>query len=475
MKFLNTILITSCLLSLLQAKSISGDGSADNEVTAKKEALSDLGSKIKVEVKSEFVQKQSDVGDNFKESFFNNINTSSDLPLLGVKYSILNSSDKVRSVATISSFNAVKLYMVELNRLAKDINSASKKNLSKMTQSKRVEFYTYILSLINDFNKYQTVAVFLGEKNIPTLNFTQVDIKQKLLESTSKIESLEYAVKKIVKDLDLEDKRLSFAYPKYKLSNEATQFSKVFKQYIQGYIDVDYKANTKLECSYDILKNKDLTLSCYLSQNAKTIGSKVINLPYKVIKKYKAIPNMMSYDMQLQLGMVKSKGFRVDLSTDKGTKDLLLSSKDSIKLLTKLSDAGCYYIVGTVLKDKEKFSYLLELADSDTSYRHIACQDEQTAGIVYDTIGEFDIEAPFGIETIQIFAFNTKNKALLIDKLPATKLENGYYKIVDKHHKVATPKEAMVHTRGLVPSWKKAKKKPKVVGAESFLMINTMR
>jgi len=121
---------------------------------------------------------------------------------------------------------------------------------------------------------------------------------------------------------------------------------------------------------------------------------------------------------------------------------------------------GYIYIVGYTQTEDEKLSYLLELQEGrgDSKFVKFINADDASRWM---SLGEFSVEKPFGVESLQVIASNRD-----ITTLPSTYYdENSGYYVVSKDIK-----KALSQTRGL-----KKKKGKKAEFSEDVMSFTTMK
>ncbi len=157
------ILLLFILMTTLAFGNLEGVGRGKSEIEAKNNALSDLSSKIQVEVKSEFNSKSTENNNRytFEDVFSINLKTANDF--LGVDMKVDKTSmfsDEYEAVATLSS-DKLNLYYNRIKKL--DENIATNFKLTK-TGSKS-EKSNYLEKVLEDFkkrDKYSYVIAALG-------------------------------------------------------------------------------------------------------------------------------------------------------------------------------------------------------------------------------------------------------------------------------------------------------------------------
>jgi hypothetical protein len=163
----------------------------------------------------------------------------------------------------------------------------------------------------------------------------------------------------------------------------------------------------------------------------------------------------------------------VNARMGRGSRGLYYRPGETDKLLVKLDRPGYYYIVGHVQKEAERFSYLMEIGEQGAGerfVRRVAADQVQR----WQTVVEFTVEAPVGLEAVQVFAISGPPEGML----PATRFDPAR-----KLYLVGTdPADTINRTRGLVlvsipdpskTSVGKTKAPPLAVG-EAVLQFSTL-
>lgn len=457
------LLIIIIVLNLSPAfgKEIIGEGYGKTEELAKKTALADLSSAIQVEVKSDFESIVGQVGKEEINKVKEVVNIKSDLPILGADFESFPFKPDVLVRALLRSETALKLYEEKMSELKREIASNRKALEETSSADRKHEILNHILTLIDQFYKYKIVAVMLDSQKIPELDITGAEIKNILSGMEKEAESLDLAAKFIVKDISEED---IFVYPPTtRDSHEITQFGSVMKDKLSTYLKTVSSPNNAIYCMkghYEILDN-GLELTYQLIDGSfNTVKTRVIKIAPRSYADYQIRPQTVSFDKLLHEGIVVSNEFRMDISTNKGKRDLLFSSKEEPELFIKSNKAGYFYMVGHIAKQNKKYSYLVEIQEAPGNRKfiyHVNADDVNK----WISLGKFEVVKPYGVESIQLIA-SSKD---LLDQLPSTKHDNGngLYKISDD------PKKGVVLTRALRP-----KKTKEILSAEAVLMFTTM-
>ena len=456
--------LISVLLASTLLANINGVGVGDTQSLAKKEALGDLSRNIKSEVRSNFEEKIEVVGDDSDEKtkIISNTKVSSNLPILGVEFQEISVDDGAKVEASLSPVKVTKLYVNKLNNLQKEINA----NLLEVKRASsnviKLKLYEKLYSLLNDYDRYESVAVILDAKLPKRVNITKAKVQSEMLKLSSDIDSLDLAVNILAKEFN---KKAIFVYPPL-LQNHTTvaKFGSVFMQKLKGKIDASYKlknASYKLIGSYTLGK-KSMILNYTLIdiKSNKTIKSKTITLPKKLYKNLEVKPKGVDFASLLHNGVMLSHNLKVDLNTNKGSENLLFKDGEEIELFVKLNKMSYFYVVGYTQTADGKLSYLLDLTDGagDSKFVKFVNADDASKWI---SLGAFNVAPPFGVESLQVIASNKKPTSL-----PNAKYDeaSGYYIISNNI------KKALFETRGI-----KRKKSSKVEISEDVINFTTMK
>jgi len=465
------ILVMAMFLVKLFSLEITGIGISDTEDGAKKAALQDLSLRIEADVQTEVIDKIEElktngitVSDEYTKSV---VNIKSEIPLYGY---ILNSYKKGKfwyCDAKLSTSSSLNIYSEKLKEAKNEID----KNLSLLKTASgnrlKIDLASKNLTYIKQFYKLKTVVLSLGGKEFPEISTTEEEMRSIIMSLEGKADDIQTAVKMISDRI--KDKKGIYVFPPTpRDSHEITQFAGALKYSIENAINAAPSPDTStyyLKGKYEILKEGkegiDLVYSL-VDKNSNNIDSFFIRLAPSSFQEYEIFPKTTSFDKLLHEGLVVSNDFKIDINTNRGKNDLLFSRGETVKLLFKLNRAGYYYIVGHVVKDDEKYSYLLDVNDADGASKFVSFINQDDAN-KWIEIGEFSVEPPFGVESLQIIASNKDLK----NGIPNYKYDDelGYY-FISKD-----PEKGAMMTRGLK---KVDSEKNKSLTSEAVLFMTTM-
>jgi len=452
------------IFSSASAIQLKGEGYGCTEKEAKKEAVADLSSAIEAEVKTSFQTMIKTYGDEVEKCAKKVINIRSELPILGAEYELEPMQEEILATALLDSRNVIALYEEKLRDIKKEIKS-SLKNLQNPGPA--YAKYTELMHLqteLDQFYKHKTVAMLLGSSNIPLLNITESDIRNRLQSLENSVDSIKMGARLISKGIT--EKKIFIHPPTTKCSNEITQFAGIVKDRLSvclNTVQSPKNADYSIIGNYEILK-QGIELTCRLVDGSfNTLKTRVVKLLPESYKDYEIEPKTVSFDRLLHEGIVVSNNFRVEISTNKGKKNLLFKNKEELELLVKSNRSCHFYIVGHIIKSKEKYSYLVEIQDVPGKRRFVYYLNADDINR-WVSLGKFETTAPLGVESIQLIASNKDLK----DSLPKCRYDKNTGLCL-----ISTdPEKGVIKTRGLKPVYDK---KNKVISAEAALMFTTMK
>jgi hypothetical protein len=192
----------------------------------------------------------------------------------------------------------------------------------------------------------------------------------------------------------------------------------------------------------------------------KIVESKTLVINAKAYKGIALKPKGMDFNRLLTQGVAESSSLKVRLNSNRGSENLLFHKNDEVELFVKLNKMGYLYIVGYTKTKGGKFSYLLELSEGEGNSRFVKFINADDAS-KWISLGVFNVEPPYGVESLQVIASNKR-----IKRLPNVTYDDelGYY-VISKQIK-----KALEHTRGLRP-----KRSAKVESSEAVISFVTMQ
>lgn len=457
----NRILLLTllCLPLATQAAVLQAEARASTKDEAQRQALSSLANSIFVNVQSENTSHVEGSGKRHDEM---NIKSSSDVPLIGADINCDSVGREVVCKVSLDSGKSVALYRNKLNELHKEIGTLDER-IGKATGNERYGMLTQVLTVIEQYEKYCAVAQLLGETQFTAPPRSRADTEAQLRALEKSAPSIELAAQVLAKGLRAEAVYIYPAIPHG--SHEVTPFGRVMRDRLaQSLASVDSpdKAQTFFKGEYEILDNSIHVIYRLLDTTGNTLETRVATLAPAAYQGLQVKPVSVDFDRLLHEGVVVSSDFHTQITTNRGSENVLFDEKEEVELFVKLNRPGYFYVVGHVAKKSENYSYLLELANADADRRfvHFVNADDANKWL---SIGKFEASAPFGVESLQLIATSDDP----INRLPSHPFDKSTELYITSNN----AEQGIIKTRALKPKRSEADKQYQ---AEAVLMFTTM-
>ncbi len=459
--FLSTTILLACSLcstTVAYARTLEGQGYGRDIQQARSDALSALANNIYVNVESNTEIYQDNTG---TDDFSYSANLTTNIPVYGVEYQCKKSKKEYLCAATLDTKEALPVYKAEIANIVEVIDEKYS-SLEGKCQNEKLEVLYSLLGELDQYEKLSVMARYLSEHNIkhPTPSTNVQQINTEIVAHEDAVTNLNVAGNLIANRVTYENVFIKPATLQH--SREVTPFASALTDEIKMRIDSTSNEDTAdyiLEGQYAQNKSGIRVNYSLSDRKGNTVTSVVINLLPKSYAQYRTTPLAPDFDQLLHHGYAISSDFKTALATNKGLRSLLFKQGEEVEILMKMNQPGYYYIVGYTKNEGTEQSYLLDLNDAPGDRRFIGYLNADDAN-KWVSLGEFVVDEPFGIESIQLMGSTTD----LVGMLPPHRyeVESGYYVI---SHDI---EQGVELTRGL----KKAKTK-KTQTAESVLMFTT--
>jgi hypothetical protein len=457
---IQTLLLISLLLPLgTSAATLNAEARAGSREQAQRQALADLADSIFVNVQSESFSLVEGSGKRKEEL---QIKSSSDIPLIGADIQCSEVEREVLCKVSLDSAKSLPLYAQKIKEQLNEINALDLR-IAKTKGEARYTLLMQALTLIEQFDKYRAVAQMLGETNATLPARTRSDTEAQLRELEKAAPTLQLAAQVLAKGLKAE---ALYVYPPVPHgSHEVTPFSRVMRdrlaEKLKNVDSVD-KAQTLLRGEYEILDNGIHLTYRLLDTSGNTLETRVATLAPAAYQDLQVKPTTMDFDRLLHEGIAVGNDFKVQVTTNRGSADVLFNEKEEVELLVKLNRSGYFYVVGHVAKKNENYSYLLEMAEGENDRRFIRYVNADDVN-KWLSLGKFEATAPFGVESVQLIASNDDP----INRLPAHQFD----KKAELYLTSSNAQQGIIKTRALKP---KRTESDKQYQGEAVLMFTTM-
>ncbi|PJC86191.1 hypothetical protein CSW98_11525 [Vibrio sp. HA2012] len=456
-----SILILICgvgATNSLRADILEGEGYGDTVEQARVAAVAALANNIYVNVESKSSSYQDSKG---TDDFIFQANTTTNIPVLGVKYLCNKTSQSHLCSALLDTEKVLPLYETEIKNKVKNIDDKYL-SLSLIDQNAQIDILYSILTELDQYEKLSFVTRFISEKNTSSIkpSVTIQQINSQIIELEDSVTSLYVAAKVIsrkfkqngiyIEPVSLANSREITPFASALADELRTQIKSINNRDVASYI---------LEGGY--IENKSgIRVNYNLSdKKGNTIQSVVISLLPESYSNYRTTPLAPDFDKLLHNGYAVSSEFKTSIATNKGFRNLVFKSGEEVELLMKMNRPGYFYIVGHTKNSEIEQSYLIELNDAlgDRHFIGFINADDINKWV---SLGEFVVEEPFGLESIQLMASTND----FVGFLPSYSYmsNSGYYVISDKIE------QGVKMTRGL-----KKVKQVESDNSESVLLFTT--
>ncbi len=460
----HTIALMFLVSQSAAAAGIVGQGWGDTEVAAKREALADISSRVSVTVRSWFkttqtVTKTVGKAETVNQASENMLETDSELPILGATYVARKEGAQVSVTAILETAKALPLYESRLRELRSRIAALDESMTRSKAGEARYNRIMDMLTLLDEFRKLNTVAIYLGGKP-QAPGITEDALRDRLRAVTKRVDSLDLAARLLTEGIT---ETGVYVYPaRAGNSSEITPFAALLKEKLSTHLRV---ALDPRDAAYTLVGRYQesaggIDITYHLvdrdSLARKTYSVHILKQAYAGME---TVPKTLDFDQLLKAGVALSGNLRVDVTTNIGNHDLLFKEGDEVEFLVKLSEPGYFYVLGHAAKKTESNTYLVKLhqAEGPRKFVYFVNADDANKWI---SIGRFVVIAPFGVEGIQVFASNKD----LVDALPSVSLDpkTGLYLVSD------TPKEGILNTRAIIKKFSQTSET-----SEASLMFTT--
>jgi len=425
---------------------------------AKENALLELANFLSVKVESNFTSYADNKG--AKESA-QTLKVSSNLPLGGARVSVIKSGEDFEAIASLEPSFALHFYESTLVSLKNQIALLAVKLPQQKGEAKE-QTLELLYPLVIEFDKYHAIYKLLGGATPIVSAITAAEISLQLLALGDEVDTIAMAIKRLTSDLKLQSVYITPITPD--ASHIPTPFSSLFLDKMTGVLHPvvhQNEAKMILGGRYHVDSNgMQITLILTDALNGKTLDTRSVKLLPKGYQAYAYQSVDSEFDRAMASGVAVDATFHASLMTNKGNNNLLFKAGDEIKVGVKLNKPGYFYIVAHVKNPKDTMSYLLPIYETargnDRFIRYVPANEVNRE----ISLGEFTVEPPYGIESLQMIASTAP-----ITQLPSTYERDGYTLL--KEGNIAS---ALSNTRAL-----KIKSNTKSLSAEatlSYLTVN---
>lgn len=348
----------------------------------------------------------------------------SKLPLMGVNYmKVTGKEGQIGSKAVLMPHLALPAYQKAISHEMQEMQKLQIMEEQRGIKKRRdLDLTTHMIR----YYQLATVAAVLGNEEYLTKQFVIPEDSTVNKSEIVQVASISDAVSYIASNFH--PKVAYISPPRPQESIEITPFGKAF------YDELSKKMNNQMSKSqfgseiisgvYSLDRDGMLLIYQHYNKDYLLMNQLSMRLDKNAVGKLRTSPIAADIDQLFVKKDTSNAEFQSQIATQKGTDDLLFRKGETIRLFVRLSKPGYFYLVGHVSKPTGEYSYLVDLNEGDGPEKFITYVRPDQANQIIN-LGEFDVDAPFGVEYLQLVSA-TKD---LKDKLPTFSYDKklGYY------------------------------------------------
>lgn len=393
--------------------SLSGEGYGQDERAAKRDALGELASIIKVRVFSKYESSTSN-GDKNSLRF---IKLFSDVPILSPEIVYFKDSGGVRAVASINNTDA---YIDKLNSLALKINNIFA-NISR-TDNKVLQFNLLeaLLPLYEEYELYEIVPRLMDDNDYSKLAVGGEKILEEYLKMTELPPDLNIAADILTRGLDGR-RNIFVSTPLTSVGGEVTEFGLFFQNLLKSKVSsaVQERADYVFNCSF-APSQSSLLMVCSLISGGTALQSAAVKIPIGLVSKlnYRQKPKKLSDYLDTA---VPDNELKAAVRITPESNPNILRDGEYFTILARLNQPGYVYVAAYPSDGRSGASGVQAIGGDGGFLRKI---DDENIGR-WVGLGRFKAGEPLAAGQIQLFAIQDKPKDEKL-LLPAY-LQNKFY------------------------------------------------
>lgn len=472
---------------------IKATGSGASQGEARADALSSLSSTLYTQVKSSLEVDDRVVMADGKvmataSNFFERINVSTDLPILGATVQTTYDGNRLTPLyyaeAEMSSLVSLPLYEQELERLAHLINSVDLTSLDDGDSLLQERQLLALLGYHDQYERHAYVARALGTGEYPPLSHSRYTLELKIGALARVNDSYAKAAQSLVQGVD---KSGVYVYPpKLDGRGSVTEFAEQLAWAMQDALgsrstyNAD-RASYFMEGSYTLVNDGrgGIIVSFRLEDGKGTvITTSMASLLPAVYEGQRFIPTAFDFQKQLERGEAVDTSFKAEIRINGKTDYLSFHRGDELVIEAKANQMCYFYIVGYVFNDTgERFAYLFPLkfdAVGKDMFVHRVSADQVGQWIIINptwkgSVLPIEIIEPYGLEALQLYASTERDYQRFLETVPPFRETREYYVISED------PLEGLTLTRALNIKGVADSAAREIVKTEASVMFKTGR
>ncbi len=312
---------------------VTGTGCAKDKNTAKKYALDDLSSQIRVRVESELYMVTSQSGAKSESYVSHKIRLTSDLNIQ--EYSLNYTERNGTYCANVSiPKDRLPVYQKKAASIVKEINSYTEKAGKIKLDSQKTDLLQKALDKYNELENYDIIVRFLGGEP-PAPDMDRADIKSELVRMQRVSSDISQIAKNIMSKMG---NKSAYVNPVRLYGSAAiTPFAALLTQQMRAYGTMNQDAAYQLHCQYSP-EGDPFAISCELKFNGAPDGAFVTAVSTEVCKQTNCESSASMKRMEQMFGTPGAGLFRGYFYTNYGDAGVMLREGDVLTLYARLSE-----------------------------------------------------------------------------------------------------------------------------------------
>lgn len=408
------------------------------QAEAKAQALQDLATNLKVNLRSTFA---SIVSEETRSASLE-LQMTCNLPLMGhvfVREEIVGNTFEV--VVELKAEEALPKYIAQITRildLATETHSGLVSTDGAIPVSVLETGWQELMDLQHEYERYSTVARLLDSEGSLSMDFpvAKTEIQTQLSRLALRVDSGGRAIRMITRELlaaigkELRVMPLGnqlgiyVGTPRHHKAANPLSFSLYIKDRLQQQLPSTvsslFNATHLLDGHYTVYSDH-LELVLYLRNlDGITIGTSSVRFPLELFEQggdlahLEYLPKTDAFESFLYSGQRLERDFQVRLRTHLGDENLSFEIGETVEFFVKANDPCSFIIVGYSIlpgepKNPQCIAYLMEVNNAEGSFKRGPSRFVKTISAdetgQWISLGEFSVVDPIGVESLQLFAF----------------------------------------------------------------------
>lgn len=378
---------------------LTGIGFGATEDEAKKEALADLASAVRVRVYSKYErQETAKNGGEISSDVSKFTRLISDVPLINPAVSYFRENGKIKAIA---SLNNPESYANKLRDLSDKINILTdfQANAGRDLIYRQLEAAA---PLYDEYENYETVLTVLGFSDYARPKISGYRARAMLLDMQSTPPSLEIAAEILIKPMR-ERTGIYVSAPRMQGSDNITPFAAFFKDILSAKLKASENkasATYNMACSYTE-SGGDVIMSCSLLSGSTVAASSIVKVPGHLVTG--SVKLSQRNDLAAIINKYNnsaSSSLKVSLKISADGDPSILNAGDSATLLVKSNKEAYIYIV----RYTGTSANLMPIVRNGAFILRI----NKNQADKWISVGQFKISKTPGTETLQVFALENE-------------------------------------------------------------------